>query len=111
MGRPRKVAKEEVSNVNVVKMTTGVVEEKQPKEIQKLSYEDLHKVATQAVEQARYFQAELQKANYEGVKTRLDFLFKVIQYDYAFPEGFVKDAANEIMNIIVVNNEVETKEE
>lgn len=64
----------------------------------KLSYEQLEKVAVQLQQRAMQAEARLNSINLATI--RLEYLFKVLDRASYFPEGFIADSAAEIVDIL-----------
>ena len=67
---------------------------------QKLSYEELQRVAMQLSEQAKALYKRVQELELTNMFKRLDYLFKVIENKSSFPIEFSTKCANEIQSII-----------
>lgn len=74
----------------------------------KLSYEQLEQIAVQL--QNRAMQAESRLASINMTTTRLNYLFKVLEYSSHFCDSFVKECGAEIVDLLE-NKEPETTEE
>lgn len=81
------------------------------KEVKKLPYEELEKVAHELDAQCQKFYMELQNANMANAFKRLDYLFKVVNNINEFPQEFAKHCIEEIVNIMTVPAEEITNEE
>ena len=85
---------------------------------EKMSYEQLENIAHQLSEQCRDIYTkwqEAQKANKEmqqalSAINRADYLFKVLQYDYAFGEEFVNKCVKELEEFLTIPENTETTE-
>ena len=75
------------------------------KEVKKLSYEELEKVALELNGQCQKLYKELQETNMVNVFKRLDYLFKVVENINEFPQEFAKRCIEEITNIMTVSTE------
>ena len=75
------------------------------KEVKKLSYEELEKVALELNGQCQKLYKELQESNMVNVFKRLDYLFKVVENINEFPQEFAKHCIEEITNIMIVSTE------
>lgn len=84
-------------------------ENKENKEVKKLSYEQLEQIANQYSEQARQLYLKLQEANMTNMFKRMDYLFKVIENNKVFSSDFVKKCINELEELMKLPEE--TKEE
>lgn len=78
---------------------------------QKMSYEELERVASQLGEQARQLYSQLQNANMSNMFKRLDYLFKVVEFAHVFNEEFYAKCAEEIEQIMTIPEAEENKEE
>ena len=74
---------------------------------QKMSYEELEKVASQLSQQAQQLYARLQQAEMSNMFKRLDLLFKIVENAHAFSEGFVAKCVKEIEEIMTIPEEVQ----
>lgn len=81
------------------------------KKTKELSYEELKNVAGQLQQQNMQLRQALQRANYENLFKRLDYLFKVIENSPVFSEEFVVSCIEEIEESIRVPEESDTKVE
>lgn len=81
------------------------------KKTKELSYEELKNVAGQLQQQNIQLRQALQRANYENLFRRLDYLFKVIENSAVFSEEFVVSCVEEIEDSIKVPEESDTKVE
>lgn len=81
----------------------------------KMSYEQLENVAHQLSEQNKQLYAKLQEINMANVFKRLDYLFKVLEYNHMFDEEFVTKCSSEVVEIMTIpkseNTEAEKAEE
>lgn len=77
------------------------------KSLDQLSYEDLKKVAGQAIEQANSLMNRLKQQEFSEAVARLQFLFKVIEFPNAFDDKFVKECAQDIKSMLVLPNKEE----
>lgn len=84
-------------------------ENKENKEVKKLSYEQLEQIANQYSEQARQLYLKLQEANMTNMFKRMDYLFKVIENNKVFSSNFVEKCINELEELMKLPEE--TKEE
>lgn len=84
-------------------------ENKENKEVKKLSYEQLEQIANQYSEQARQLYLKLQEANMTNMFKRMDYLFKVVENNKVFSSDFVKKCINELEELMKLPEE--TKEE
>lgn len=69
---------------------------------QKMSYEELERVASQLSEQVRQLYSQLQQVNYANMFHRLDYLFKVLEHDHMFNSTFIDNCIEEIEEIITI---------
>ena len=74
---------------------------------QKMSYEELEKVASQLSQQAQQLYARLQQAEMSNMFKRLDLLFKIVENAYSFSEEFVAKCVKEIEEIMTIPEEVQ----
>lgn len=81
------------------------MEEKNETTQQKLTYEQLEQIALQL--QNRAMQAESRLASINMTTTRLNYLFKVLEYSSHFCDSFVKECGAEIVDLLE-NKEPET---
>lgn len=70
----------------------------------KLSYEELERAANELMMQNQQLYSELQKLNMVNAFKRLDYLFKVIEFNTVFDTEFVNKCRDEIMDIIVIKD-------
>lgn len=77
-------------------------EVEQPKE---LSYEELKNVAAQLQHQNEQMRNAIMKLDYTNTFKRLDYLFKVIEFSIQFPDDFVTNCINEIVDMMTVKEE------
>lgn len=70
----------------------------------KLSYEELERAANELMMQNQQLYNELQKLNMVNAFKRLDYLFKVIEFNTVFDTKFVDNCRDEIMDIIVIKD-------
>lgn len=77
-------------------------EVEQPKE---LSYEELKNVAAQLQHQNEQMRNAIMKLDYTNTFKRLDYLFKVIEFSIQFPDDFITNCINEIVDIMTVKEE------
>lgn len=82
---------------------------KENKEVKKLSYEQLEQIANQYSEQARQLYLKLQEANMANMFKRMDYLFKVVENNKVFSSDFVEKCISEIEELMKLPEE--TKEE
>ena len=77
-------------------------EVEQPKE---LSYEALKNVAAQLQHQNEQMRNAIMKLDYTNTFKRLDYLFKVIEFSIQFPDDFITNCINEIVDMMTVKEE------
>lgn len=68
------------------------------KECNKLSYEELEKVANNLY-------VRLQQADMSNMFKRLDYLFKVIENKEVFSEDFLKQTVEEVVSVMTIPTE------
>lgn len=83
-------------------------EVEQPKE---LSYEELKNVAAQLQHQNEQMRNAIMKLDYTNTFKRLDYLFKVVEFSIQFPDDFVTNCINEIVDMMTVKEEEKENEE
>lgn len=76
----------------------------------KLSYEELEKAANELLMQNQQLYTELQKANMANVFKRLDYLFKVVEFNTVFDTEFVNNCTAEIKDMMTIKEDNPTKE-
>lgn len=88
----------------IVKMknTEKETPEKDPK---KLSYDELENIAQQLSNQNRELYMKVQELNAENMFKRLDYLFKVVENEIAFPQAFINNCVEEIQDMITLPKE------
>ena len=72
-------------------------------EMNKLSYEELEKVANELY-------TRLQQSEMSNVFKRLDYLFKVVENIHSFPEEFQKKCIEEIVSFMTIPEDIKTEE-
>ena len=72
---------------------------------QKMSYEELEKVASQLSQQAQQLYARLQQAEMSNMFKRLDYLFKVLEMYKMFDDKFVYNCTKEIVEFMTPSDE------
>ena len=77
-------------------------EVEQPKE---LSYEELKNVAAQLQHQNEQMRNAIMKLDYTNTFKRLDYLFKVVEFSIQFPDDFITNCINEIVDMMTVKEE------
>lgn len=75
----------------------------------KLSYDELENAANELLMQNQQMYNELQKANMANVFKRLDYLFKVVEFNTAFNPEFVNTCTAEIEEMMTIK-ETDKKE-
>lgn len=78
---------------------------------EKLTYEELEKVASQMNIRIQQLQQQLQQMNYQNVYTRLEFLFKVVENHLQFPDSFVSKCVDEVETLMTIPEQSEEKED
>lgn len=76
----------------------------------KLSYEELEKAANELLMQNQQLYTELQKANMANVFKRMDYLFKVVEFNTVFDTEFVNNCTAEIKDMMTIKEDTPTKE-
>lgn len=76
----------------------------------KLSYEELEKAANELLMQNQQLYTELQKANMANVFKRMDYLFKVVEFNTVFDTEFVNNCTAEIKDMMTIKEDAPTKE-
>lgn len=77
----------------------------------KLSYEELEKAANELLMQNQQLYTELQKANMANVFKRMDYLFKVVEFNTVFDTEFVNNCTAEIKDMMTIKEDTSIKEE
>lgn len=85
----------------IVKKEAPVVEQ------QKLSYEELEKIAMNLQEQCQKLYAQNQYMQQNLVFKRLEFLFKTLEYYSLLDSDFVKNCAKEIQTLLTIETDKE----
>ena len=75
------------------------------KEKKELTYDELKNVAGQLQQQNKFLIEQLQKNDYADLHKRIEYLFKVVQYEFSFSDPFVADCVKEIEDILTVSKE------
>lgn len=75
----------------------------------KLSYDELENAANELLMQNQQMYNELQKANMSNVFKRLDYLFKVVEFNTSFNTEFVNSCVAEIEEMMTIK-ETDKKE-
>lgn len=74
---------------------------------EKMSYEELENIAHQLSEQSRVLMQKLQEANMSNMFKRVDYLFKVLEFENMFSDSFIDKCAQEIQDMISIPEEEE----
>ena len=72
---------------------------------EKMSYEELENIAHQLSEQSRVLMQKLQEANMGNMFKRLDYLFKIIEFEHRFDDNFTNNCVKEIQDMISIPEE------
>lgn len=83
-------------DTNSQKVTTNMEEKK------KLTYDELARLAQQYIDKCNSLEKRLNDVNYANFFTRLDYLFKVVQFLDRFSTEFVVSCTNEIEEIMTI---------
>lgn len=78
---------------------------------EKLSYDKLREVAAQLQHENIQLRRTLEKQNYEAAFTRLNYLFKVMEFPHMFNPDFVNACSREIESIMTVPEESDSQSE
>ena len=78
---------------------------------EKMSYEELENIAHQLSEQSRVLMQKLQEANMSNMFKRIDYLFKVLEFENMFSDSFIDKCAQEIQDMISIPEEDKSIEE
>lgn len=70
----------------------------------KLSYDELENAANELLMQNQQMYNELQKANMANVFKRLDYLFKVVEFNASFNTEFVNSCVAEIEEMMTIKD-------
>lgn len=70
----------------------------------KLSYDELENAANELLMQNQQMYNELQKANMANVFKRLDYLFKVVEFNTSFNTEFVNSCVAEIEEMMTIKD-------
>ena len=73
----------------------------------KFSYEELEKVASELANQVRMYETQIKNNQFNETVARLNYLFKVVEFDTMFDAEYVKGCTEEIMAILPMNKEAE----
>lgn len=77
---------------------------------EKMSYEELENIAHQLSEQSRVLMQKLQEANMGNMFKRLDYLFKIIEFEHMFDGNFIDKCIKEIQDMISIPEEEPNEE-
>jgi hypothetical protein len=81
------------------------MEENMVKQAEKPSYEELEGFCKRLSDQAMMLQRKLQEANLFNTYKRMDYLFKVVEYNECFNTEFVNNCINELEDLITIKEE------
>ena len=84
--------------------------EKSLKNKEKMSYEELENIAHQLSEQSRVLMQKLQEANMGNMFKRLDYLFKIIEFEHMFDGNFIDKCIKEVQDMISIPEEESNEE-
>lgn len=70
----------------------------------KLSYDELENAANELLMQNQQMYNELQKANMANVFKRLNYLFKVVEFNTSFNTEFVNSCVAEIEDMMTIKD-------
>ena len=76
----------------------------------KMSYEELENIAHQLSEQSRVLMQKLQEANMGNMFKRLDYLFKIIEFEHMFDDNFIDKCIKEVQDMISIPEEESNEE-
>lgn len=74
----------------------------------KISYEQLEKVAAQLQQQCMMYEQKLRLIDMTA--TRLNYLFKVLEYEMCFNRDFVNKCTEEIQSILTIEEDKKEEE-
>ena len=77
---------------------------------EKMSYEELENIAHQLSEQSRVLMQKLQEANMGNAFKRLDYLFKIIEFEHMFDGNFIDKCIKEVQDMISIPEEEPNEE-
>ena len=77
---------------------------------EKMSYEELENIAHQLSEQSRVLMQKLQEANMGNMFKRLDYLFKIIEFEHMFDGNFIDKCIKEVQDMISIPEEESNEE-
>lgn len=81
------------------------------KKQQKLTYEQLNDVCMQLYQQNQKLTQQLQQANMTNMFARLDYLFKVLNYESVIKDAeFINSCIAEIKEAMIIKPEEDSKE-
>ena len=95
--------------MEVVKNETAEKTAKMTKK-EKMSYEELENIAHQLSEQSRVLMQKLQEANMGNMFKRLDYLFKIIEFEHMFDGNFIDKCIKEVQDMISIPEEEPNEE-
>ena len=95
--------------MEVVKNETAEKTAKMTKK-EKMSYEELENIAHQLSEQSRVLMQKLQEANMSNMFKRLDYLFKIIEFEHMFDDNFIDKCIKEVQDMISIPEEEPNEE-
>lgn len=78
-------------------------------ESKKLTYEQLHQVCDNLIQQNKELQARLQNSNIAITFKRLDYLFEVLKYSQHFPSDFIVSCTDEIVKAMTIEDKSDNK--
>lgn len=93
------------------KVEGKVVEMTPQAKSEKMSYEELEKVAHQLSEQIRQLYTKLQSANMTNLFKRIDYLFKVLENKEAFNSEFVIKCVEELETVLTLTEKDNSEEQ
>lgn len=85
-------------------------ENEKPLKKEKMSYEELENIAHQLSEQSRVLMQKLQEANMGNMFKRLDYLFKIIEFEHMFDGNFIDKCIKEVQDMISIPEEEPNEE-
>ena len=95
--------------MEVVKNETAEKTAKMTKK-EKMSYEELENIAHQLSEQSRVLMQKLQEANMGNMFKRLDYLFKIFEFEHMFDRNFIDKCVKEVQDMISIPEEEPNEE-
>ena len=95
--------------MEIVKNETAEKTAKMTKK-EKMSYEELENIAHQLSEQSRVLMQKLQEANMGNMFKRLDYLFKIIEFEHMFDGNFIDKCIKEVQDMISIPEEEPNEE-